>query len=306
MVLPPQQVERFYHIWFNLLHFVNEQKHLLPSFPANPGIGTVQTEDALKLREVLWEDDTILPAFVAQNPANLSRTDLTLVESWQQRVSSDFYIMKFLKKYTVFLDTKEPPHLYGVLGLVSPLEEVVGYFRPPIYVRAVLLPFEGQITYDGLLAPYNIYFGPGIRSSLKEAYRNAEERQGILISLLPQAPEGSLRPFEDATKQISARNTKLLNAFQKDLAQSGLSLKMIEQHTDNLKNFGQQYLLAQNPPRGLLELTPADLKDYLQTLPEKGARAKTLTSFKRFVRFLYRTGRIHPDQEEALTQALKE
>ena len=50
MRLPPQETARFYRIWFALLHYVNTQLHLVPAFPANPGVETVSTEVTLKLR----------------------------------------------------------------------------------------------------------------------------------------------------------------------------------------------------------------------------------------------------------------
>jgi hypothetical protein len=40
MQLPPEQTERFYRIWVALLHYVNEQQHLVPAFPpAKKGMG---------------------------------------------------------------------------------------------------------------------------------------------------------------------------------------------------------------------------------------------------------------------------
>jgi hypothetical protein len=35
-------------------------------------------------------------------------------------------------------------------------------------VKAVLLPFNGQIVYDGLFQSRNIIFGGGIKSDLKQ------------------------------------------------------------------------------------------------------------------------------------------
>lgn len=81
----------------------------------------------------------------------------------------------------------EPARVYGVLGLVSPLEEVV-HMPVPALVRMTLLPFEGKITYDGLLAPYNVYFGGGIRSNLNDIYRSAGERGAIITALEPATP----------------------------------------------------------------------------------------------------------------------
>jgi len=52
-----------------------------------------------------------------------------------------------------------------------------------VLVQTVLLPFQGMIVYDGLLASYNITFGGGIRRMLNESYNEAKARQGIVTSL---------------------------------------------------------------------------------------------------------------------------
>ena len=84
-----------------------------------------------------------------------------------------------------FLDpTGKSPQAYGVLGLVNPIEEFVGP-NLPIYVSTVLLPLEGKIIYDGLIVPYNVFFGGGIGRDLNDSYRNVQERRGIITSLTP-------------------------------------------------------------------------------------------------------------------------
>jgi hypothetical protein len=49
--------------------------------------------------------------------------------------------------------------------------------------ESVLLPFKDKIVYDGLITSYHISFGPGIRRSLNESFKEAKRRHGILTSL---------------------------------------------------------------------------------------------------------------------------
>ena len=70
-----------------------------------------------------------------------------------------------------------------------------------------------------------------------------------------------------------------------------------------ITSFAADYLLAQDPPRGLLSLTPDDLEDYFAG-PGPGEKANRV-SFRRFVRFLWTTGRLDPDRGEALTEFVK-
>ncbi len=298
MQLPPEQVKRFYYIWFELLHYVHEQRHLAPNFPDTPTAMSISPDDALQLRNALWTDNSLLESFIATNPASLPTADLAMVASWKYRVEGKFFIVRHLKKYSVFLSEQPAAHAYGVLGLVSPIEDVVR-FPLPVYAHAVLLPIEGQITYDSLLEPYSISFGPGIRSGLNDAYRNTQEREGVITTLEPTEGPSDLH---EVRKRILARNTKILNAFRKDQARSGLSHTTVEKHASNIDAFAQNYLLAKNPPRGLLDITPADVQTYLRT---SGDETLT-TSFKRYVRFLDETARMDDyEQIKSLYATLK-
>ncbi|MDQ6662347.1 MAG: hypothetical protein M3Z24_15460 [Chloroflexota bacterium] len=297
MYLLPHQTARFYRIWFALLHYVNEQRQLIADFPDVPEKASILPSDALQLRDALWADDRLRETFIAENPAGLPPVDLALVSSWQYRLAGNFYIVRYLKKHTIFL-SEAPAHAYGVLGLVSPIEEIAGP-TVPVYVQAVLLPFEGQIIYDSLLAPYRITFGSGIRSSLNDAYRNTQEREGIITTLGSGDVPVSLN---EVRNRVLARNAKILGAFRKDMARAGLSNKMIEHHVGNIDTFAQTYLLSQEPPHGLLDITITDMQAYLYTAENK----TNPISFKRFFRFLAETGRMDYEQVEPLRDFLKQ
>jgi hypothetical protein len=297
MQLSPHQTERFYRIWYALFRFVNEQRQLVPMLPNIPGETSISSSDAFKLRNALWADDTLRERFIATNPAELSPADLALVESWRYRLAGTFFIVRHLKKYSIFLVDQPPEHAYGVLGLVSPIEEVVGPVLP-LLVQAVILPFEGQIIYDSLLQPYTVTFGANIRHRLNETYRTIQEREGITTMLEPSNAPTNL---DEVRSAVLARNAKILNAFRRDLARRGLSSTMVEQHASNIENFAQTWLLAQDTPRGLLDMTLANVQAYLDTA---GNKANT-TSFKRFVRFLIETGRVEYEQAAPMRDFLQ-
>jgi hypothetical protein len=297
MRLSSEQIERFYRIWFALLRFVNDQRQLISDFPVSGEEGALPPPDEMELRNALWADETLLERFIAANPAGLSSADLAMVESWRRyRIAGGFYILRALKAYTVFLSDRAPQHAYGVLGLLRPIEEVAP-MPLPLYSEVVLLPFEGQIIYDGMLHSYAVSLGPNIRRRLNETYRNAQEREGIITSLVPVDTSVS-----EQRTLIESRNAKLLQAFRQHLTKAGLSLKMVEQHAGNIEAFAQAVLVKQDPPQGLLEITLAELQAYLLTAKTKS----TPISFKRFVRFLAETGRMEFEEAQTLLQVLKQ
>ena len=96
------------------------------------------------------------------------------MSTWKQAIVGTFYIFRYLKDYTVFLDYREPPKAYGVTAIAAPLEELLGPVLP-VLTQAVLLPFKGKIVYDGLLTPYRIIFGPGIRKNMNASLAVVED-----------------------------------------------------------------------------------------------------------------------------------
>jgi hypothetical protein len=244
MRLPPQETARFYRIWFALLLYVNTQLRLVPSFPATPGVEMVSTEVTLKLRDALWANDALREQFIADNPAQLSASDLALVVSWQDRLAGSFYIFRSLQHSTIFLSTTTPVHAYGVLGLVSTIEETVP-LPLPVLTQAVLLPFEHSIMYDSLFTSYNVMFGSGYRQDLQELYRNSQEREGIITSLLPE--DQAAREANQRT-DILARNRKVFTTFRRELRKAGLSSHTVEGHVTTIADFASTTLVDADPP----------------------------------------------------------
>ena len=144
------------------------------------------------MRDALVEHLDLIDAFVEKNPYKLNPDELAIVESWKDLVAGEFYVLRFLKKYTIFLTAKDPPLAYGVLGLTDPLSEVIE--QPlPHYCKTVLLPFRDKIVYDGLLSGYNVIIGRNMTRDLNDTYSAAKKRHGIVTSLpgIPGRSRGS-------------------------------------------------------------------------------------------------------------------
>ncbi|MGR8935909.1 MAG: hypothetical protein ACU837_16245 [Gammaproteobacteria bacterium] len=294
MNLSPTECEQFYRIWWPLLNYVNRQKNLVADFPESPKFGSIDPQDAIVIRNALWESDELLNAFIAANPGHLSEEDLALAASWKWRLTGRFIVMKHLKKYSVLLSQDSPPTAFGVLGIVSSLQEILP-FAPPVMVDAVLLPFGGKIIFDSLIFPYNVGFGGGYRRSFSHNVRLAEERAGIITTLDPDLQAKAV----DAA--VIAGNRKILAAFRKALAKDGLSEKMQQHHGANIEAFVNERFSQATPPRSLLDLEVADLESYFKALDSHVNRV----SFKRLLKFLFESERIDWEQGASMDRFLK-
>src|SRR5436305_8311432 len=83
-----------------------------------------------------------------------------------------------------------------------------------------------MIVYDGLMTSYRISFGPGIRRSLNESFKEAKARHGIVTSLPmsdellpPNPPKIQLAPqppSKEEKDQVLHVITRLIDEFCKE------------------------------------------------------------------------------------------
>ena len=187
MKISSEDVALYYKLMWPLQFYVNQKLNIFPDVASVEAyVKDYEYEDKLPVRDALYEHIELIDAFVDENPAHLTEAELAIVQSWKNFVAGDFHIERFLKKGAILIRSNDPPQVYLVLGLMDSLEEMLGYYyRPPIMIKTVLLPFRGQIIYDGLIQTYNIFFGGGIKGRLKETYMAAKQNQRIIETLDP-------------------------------------------------------------------------------------------------------------------------
>jgi hypothetical protein len=183
MLLTPPDAALFFRLHRTLMFFVNQRLKVVAGHLASPeGFSALPPQVRVKVREAFLNNADLLQSFVDENPAHLGEEELAIVRSWRHQVAGKFYVFRELKKYTVFLSADERPVAYGVLALTQPFEELIGPYLP-VMTETVLLPFKDVIVYDSLITAYRISFGPGIRRSLNESFKEAKARHGIVTSL---------------------------------------------------------------------------------------------------------------------------
>lgn len=183
----PDEAAKFFRLMWEVQFYVNQRLKVVRGPKSVEAYTKLSSQKKYKVRTALYQHPELLEAFVAENPAGLAPDDLGIVAAWKQAVVGKFYIDRFLKRYTLFISADPDERVYGVLSLYEPLEEVAPDWPLPIYVEAVLLPFKGRIVYDGVLLPYSITFGAGIRGDLNEIYQRAKRAGKIIESLEPSS-----------------------------------------------------------------------------------------------------------------------
>ena len=270
MNLSPEDTELYYKLMWSLQYYINRQVGLLKEITTLEEYASLPSEEKLKVRKMLWDNPKLIDAYLQANPEGFLSDELEIVRKWKAFVKGTFYILRHLKKYSIFMGNND--HVYAVVGLLSPIEDVIPSYALPLMVEAILLPFKGMIIYDGMFNTYNISIGGGIRSSLNHAYMVAKQKERIIATLepelaghqssVPKRTKDLLPKLDELTSQMSALKgeTPLQNAAI-SLARTSLELAI---------------LIAQEP-EDFSKLKPAQVK-----LSRASTRLKNLLEIEEY------------------------
>ena len=85
---------------------------------------------------------------------------------------------RHLKKGTIFISV-ENEEVYQVSGITSSWEEMFYGAPMPLMLEATFMPFRDVIISDGLVMPYNILIGSGMKRMVKDVYMAAKKNGRI-------------------------------------------------------------------------------------------------------------------------------
>ena len=170
MRLENSDVELFYRLWFLLLDFVNRKYHVCPKTEIIDMEQGVDPQDAKVIADYLWSHTGVIEEYLAA--AELPEEHAQIVAGWKRCKPGRYILERHLKKGSVFISAEDGT-VYMVKGLCSTWEEMIG--DAPVLLDAVLVPFRDSIISDGLVVPYQIYFGKGARADFKEVYMTAKK-----------------------------------------------------------------------------------------------------------------------------------
>lgn len=185
MKLSKQDLGLFYKLHPSLLTYVNQELKVIRDVVTIKDFMSLDLQEKATIRNKLYEHIDLIGQFCKQNPFHFTGEELSIVQSWKLFIKDKFYLLRHLKKYSIFISNESPPKAYGVVALTDTFEAMYPYL--PVLLEVVLLPFKQQIIYDGFMLPYSVVFGSGIRRDLNDAYEKAKSEYGI-IDKLPYVP----------------------------------------------------------------------------------------------------------------------
>ena len=189
----------FYELFVGLQLLVNRRHRVIEGVDTVEAFMALPGELRLECRRLLYAHPEHFDEFLEDGDLSASPDARQIVTGWRDhRVEGSFFVLRHLKKHSIFMASGSPPRAYGVLGLADPLEAFVP--SPPAMVEAVLLPLRGRIIYDGFLLSSGptLLFGGGIRRMLENEYREAKAHAGVITALPHDTPAGA--PDDDARR----------------------------------------------------------------------------------------------------------
>ncbi len=235
MTLPPADGKLFFELMWKLQYYVNQQRVIHKNISSLEEYASLPTEKKLKARDELWKDVNLIEAYVRKNPDTLSVDELQIIHKWKNFIKGSFFILRHLKKGSIFIGNDN--QVYVVQGIQDPLDEVIPSYALPQMVEAVLLPFNGQIIYDGLLSGYRVHFGGGIRSDINHTYTVAKHKNRVISTLEPDLlPPVEVKPRKNILPQLKEifatmnklKGTSALQTSALALARASLELSIVD------------------------------------------------------------------------------
>lgn len=183
MYLNEDDIRKFYRIWFGILEYTNQKYKVAPKLKLVGDAKPIKPADVVPIRNVLWENDSIIDEYIKKNPYGLDEDKIRILSGWKTRISGSFLIFKHLKNYSVFMHAEKGGKVYGVIGISEPIAEMFHPSHLPLLTETVLIPFRDKIIYDSLLMPYNMHIGSNMRRNFNEEYKALKEKYGIITTL---------------------------------------------------------------------------------------------------------------------------
>lgn len=159
----------FFKIYFGLLEYVNNTYHIQPKLKRIYQQTNLPLPLVIEVRDYLFNHLSVIDNFIFKNPYHFTNEELKLIHDFKYSVSGIFTIMEYDDEYAYLMGLQGN---FAVKGLHSTIEEVIPRNALPYTAPMNLIPFKGEIVYDGIIAGMNIQLSKNIIRQFQKEYKN--------------------------------------------------------------------------------------------------------------------------------------
>jgi hypothetical protein len=182
MTLTQSEYKFYLNTTFELFYYVAQRTKLIPASFSFSDFVTDTNNLSFQSRNKLLQNPSLLYDYITSTDGRLSDEELDLLEGYRKRISDQFFVYKHLSKHTI-VRAWGSHQFYAIKSLGTPLSELI--IDTPTVVNLVILPFNGQIVFDGFVERFGpiITIGPTMRKSFHAEYQAAKKNKQILMEL---------------------------------------------------------------------------------------------------------------------------
>lgn len=152
-----QQAKLFFECYFGLLEFAAKKENIKGLFTQ----GIMDLQKGAEVRELLVQKTQLLEAYL--QTGTLSAQKKKIITNFRFMILDIFILLQYNADGALMMGKNG---LYLVKGLLSSFENLIDAAQLPCAVRTLLLPFEHQIIYDGILEPFPFDFSDSLKEGL--------------------------------------------------------------------------------------------------------------------------------------------
>lgn len=180
MILPKKDSDLFSIVYLSLLYYIGDVYEILYEETDFEDFLFMEVPMKIEIRDVLLEDtDNILDEFIADSP-DMSEDELSILNGIRKGIIGKFILLESLSQYSVFRSVENNKY-YTVIALSEPFDQLFSSY--PALLELYLIPFKGQIIYDGFIKGLRPRIEKKIEKMMLEEYEIAKQNNKIITTL---------------------------------------------------------------------------------------------------------------------------
>jgi hypothetical protein len=184
MRISPEGARKFISLYIFLMYYAGQERHLLPPDMTLDEFKESELEVKIACRDAIYEPRHLIMRFLDANRELLTHEAQDTLASWAEHyVKGKFYLLRHLKRNSIFLLMGNKTKAYGVLGLTDELDKVIPKLALPAYVETVLLPYEGAVVCDGLVVSDNTPVTATVKHEMADEYKMIKQGGELITKL---------------------------------------------------------------------------------------------------------------------------
>jgi hypothetical protein len=154
MLLPPRDAETFFKLNGMWIFYLNEHLGLYPTFAETGVLPKFSAAQRAKIRDAGLKHPQLLRTLLDDDPFGFSDAEKKILGNYRYGVCDTFYLTEHRPEYSVFVSSRNPDQVYGVIGLTEELPQLVK-LPPPVELKTMLYPWKEWWVNDVLKVSKN-------------------------------------------------------------------------------------------------------------------------------------------------------